>query len=352
MSVALSILAALLVAAALVVAGRFWFGRIAKRRQVESIGIETLGARHWRDALALLVEALGRDGLTAQAELGGPQGAPLGERILRRDGSTVLLIYKHGTAYRIGAPALRDAEKRRQEAGIDEVLIATLGSIDAEGEAQAARMRITCLDGAAVWARVGGSLDPATREAIDAEAEQRIDGPRRLSTIGAAVLGFAIVFWGTNLDQWLFGLGDGADAPAIAATAPRPAPASPAPSPAPSPETPAVDPAPAAADAPASQAPADPAAASAPAPAITVAEETPAERRRAALAKAIAALAEVDRASWSSASTLVLSINARSTIERAFERTCALAGDYPELREIRLQLEAAGGADVRWRRCG
>ena len=294
-----------------------------------------MAARNFRDAQALIVEALGREGMTANAELGGAQGSPQGERILRRGTNTVLLVYKHGTAYRIGAPALRDAEKRRQDAGIDEVVIATLGSVDAEAQAQAARMRITCRDGASVWAMVGNALDPDTRAAIDAEAVQRIEGPRRLSTVGAAVLGFAIVFWGADLDQYLFRFTPAAPGTVVAPEAPAPAPA---------PATVALPGAPQAA------APAPPAAVAAP-PATPAAQDTPAELRRAALAKAIGRLAEVDRASWSSTSTLVLSVNERATIEQAQSRACALAADYPEIRDIRLQFEAADGGDIRWRRC-
>jgi hypothetical protein len=355
MSFLISLAAALAVAIALVLGSRLWFGKIMKRRHAEQIGIEALAARSFRDAQALIVEALGREGLTAQAELGGPQLSPQGERVLRRGDSTVLLVYKHGMGYRIGAPALRDAEKRRQEADIDEVVIATLGSVDAEAQAQAARMRITCRDGAAVWAMVGSALDAGTRTAVDAEAEQRIDGPRRLSTIGAAVLGFAIVFWGADLDQYLVGFATGTPAetatPATSATVAAVAAQAPGPSEAAGAPAPAAIPAAASASAP-PVATATPVIAQQDAAATdAIAQETPAERRRVELAKAIGLLAEVDRASWSSSSTLVLSVNRRATIEQAQQRTCELSAEYPELRDVRLQFEAGGGSDIRWRRC-
>ena len=328
MSVVFALLAAIAVAVALVLASRFWFGRIQKRRHAERIGIEALSARHWRDALGLLVDALGTQGLNAQADLAGSHGAPLGERVLRRGGGTALLIYKHGTTYRIASAALLDAEKRRQEAGIDEVILATLGTVDDDARAQAARMRITCIDGKDMWALVGNRLDGATLAAIEAEAENLIDNPRRLSTIGAAVLGIGIVFWTSDPTALLDLRGDPA-AGAIATTAPAAAP-------------------------PTVHAPPTLSTAMGAAIASPIIEPSAATDPDdlASLANALKGLPGIDRASWSSASTVVLTVNRRATLDAAHEQICALATQHPKLREVRLQLEANDGADVRWRRCG
>ena len=75
------------------------------------------------------------------------------------------------------------------------------------------------------------------------------------------------------------------------------------------------------------------------------------EERRGALAKAITALPEVQRASWSSGSTMIVALRPRISIDRALEAICALAVTYPLVRDVRLQMEASGGAEVRWRRC-
>lgn len=339
MPIVLSLLIAVIVAVGLVLGSRYWFGRVQKRRHAETIGIEAISARHWRDALTLLVSALEDGGLTPGAELSGPQGAPLGERILRRGNATVLLIYKHGTAYRIGSPALRDAEKRRQEAGIDEVLIATLGEVDPEARAQAKRMKVECLDGSSLWGLMSRRLDPTIREAIDTEAEQRIDGPRRMSTLGAAVLGVAIVYWGGGVQE-LIQVGNSQSERTIAAPAP-PA------------NRPAVvaaknPPAPAAAAATAVSELA-PSTASESAVALSLSEALDAER--ATIAKALSALPAINRASWSSGSTVVLTVNRRATLDVAFNEACSLVSQFPALAEVRLQLEASDGSDVRWRRC-
>lgn len=329
MSIVVSILIAVAVAIALVLGSRLWFDRVQKRAHAQRIGIEALDARRWREALDLLVQALGKDGYTQAAEVTGPSGMPLAERHLSRGSSRVLLIYKHGTSYLIGAAALLDAERRRQEAEMDEVIVATLGSLDGDALAQAARMKVSCLDGPAVWSKVRDVLDTATQEAVATEAEALVERPRRLATIGASVLGLAIVVWGGNLDP--------SSIASFAAPEPSPPIATPAPSPAASAEPSVTPPA------------ASPAADTPAAPQAMAAGSD--EERRGALAKAITALPEVQRASWSSGSTMIVALRPRIGIDRGMEAICALAVTYPLVRDVRLQMEASGGAEVRWRRC-
>lgn len=341
MPVVVSILTALAVAVALVFAGRLWFDRVQKRRHAEQIGIEVLNTRRWREALDLLVQALATDGLQQTAEVTSAGGAPMAERILMRGGSRILLIYKHGTTYRIAAPALLDAERRRQEAGLDEVMIATLGTVDADAAPQAERMKVTCIDGPAIWAKVRDVIDATTRDGVASEAEARVERPRRLATIAAAVLGLGIVVWGGNLDNLALGsLTDGApegpSSQSTAAEAPRRR--------APSAEPPSDAALPA--DATTTAAP-DAASQSA----VEAPEVEPAADPRAALAKALAALPEIERASWSSGTTLVVSLAPRISIDAGVGKACGLSGDFPTLRDVRLQVESYGDGDVRWRRC-
>lgn len=329
MSIVVSILIAVAVAIALVLGSRLWFDRVQKRSHAQRIGIEALDARRWREALDLLVQALGKDGYTQAAEVTGPSGMPLAERHLSRGNIRVLLIYKHGTSYLIGSAALLDAERRRQEAEMDEVIVATLGSLDGDALAQAARMKVACLDGPAVWSKVRDVLDTATQDAVATEAEALVERPRRLATIGASVLGLAIVVWGGNLDP--------SSIASFAAPEPSPPIATPAPSAAASAEPRATPPA----ASPTADTPAAP-------QAMATSSD---EERRGALAKAITALPEVQRASWSSGSTMIVALRPRISIDRGMEVTCALTSAYPFLRDVRLQMEASGGAEVRWRRC-
>lgn len=326
MSVVLSILIAVSVAVALVLGSRLWFDRIQKRAYAQRIGIEVLDSRRWRDALDLLVKALAQDGYTQASEVTGPSGMPLAERHLSRGATRVLLIYKHGTSYHIGATALLDAERRRQEAEQDEVIIATLGSLDDDAVAQAARMKITCLDGRMVWAKARGVLDDAARNGVAAEAEALVERPRRLATVGAAVLGFAIIVWGSDLDHWIPApTGVNGAAPAMV-VAPRISPATT--------QAPEVQPV--------ADTGADP---------VAVPRLEAELERRGDIARAITALPEVERASWSSASTMVVALRPRISIDVGVERTCALASVYPMLRDVRLQMESSDGSEVRWRRC-
>jgi hypothetical protein len=226
MSIVVSILIAVAVAVALVLGSRLWFDRVQKRAHAQRIGIEALDVRRWREALDLLVQALAKDGYTQAAEVTGPSGMPLAERHLSRGNSRVLLIYKHGTSYLIGPAALLDAERRRQEAEMDEVIVATLGSLDGDALAQAARMKVACLDGPTVWSKVRDILDSGTQEAVAAEAEALVERPRRLATIAASVLGLGIVVWGGNLDpSSIASFAAPEPSPPMAAPAPAPAPA-------------------------------------------------------------------------------------------------------------------------------
>jgi len=322
MSVVVSLLIALAVAIALVVGSRLWFDRVQKRAHAERIGIEALDARRWREALDLLVLALANDGYTQASEVTGPSGMPLAERHLLRGGSRVLLIYKHGTSYRIGAAALLDAERRRQEAELDEVIVATLGRLEGDALAQAARMKVTCLDGPTIWAKVQDVLDAATRDGVASEAESLVERPRRLATMGASVLGLAIVFWGGRFDREAMDFSAGPAAVQPVAT--------------PSTATRADVPSPVA---------------STGMPSAAAVPDGSIEEHRGALAKAITALPEVQRASWSSGSTMIVALPPRVDIERGVESVCTLTADYPWLREVRLQMEASGGTEVRWRRC-
>lgn len=341
MSVVVSILIAIAVAVGLVLGSRLWFDRVQKRAHAQRIGIEVLNTRRWREALDLLVQALAAEGFVQASEVTGPSGQPLAERHLIRNNNRVLLIYKHGTSYRIGAPALLDAERRRQEAEMDEVIVATLGSLDDDAVAQAGRMKVSCLDGLAVWSKVQGVIDAGTRNGVTAEAEALIERPRRLATIGATVLGMAIVFWGGKLDELAIGSFAATEAPV-----PPPAPAT---SPAPE-QRQALSPSTAIA----ALAPASPATSAAPTAegSDALAPVDSAESQRGAVAKAVTALPDVERASWSSASTMIVALRPRVSIDRGVEQTCALIDDYPVLRDVRLQMEASGGAEVRWRRCG
>lgn len=315
MSSIVSVIVALVLAAGLIFGAHYYFNRIQRRRRWLWIGTEVLASRSWKDGLDLLTKALTAEGGTAEG-LVGDKGVPLAERLLQRADGRTLLVYKHGTAYRIAAPALAEAQRRREEVEAEALCIATLGSIDPAAAKQAERDGIRVLGGDAVWTLVEPFMEERVRNEVAREADEAVKRPRALATAAAALLGAAIV---------VFHLPQGEPAAASMATA--------------------------------TARPAATTSAAAPAPATeTAAENTePAQReaRRAALASAMIDIQGVATASWSSNTTLVVELLPESTIDGVFTASCSLAAQYPELRdEVRLQFESADPAEgVRWRRC-
>jgi hypothetical protein len=326
MTLLLSFVFALALAIALVVAARFWFNRVQKAREVTAIGIEVLAARSWREAMNLMVKALEVDGIVASAELTDPAAAPSGERVLRRGNRSVLLVYKHGTTYRIGQAAVRDVELRREKAGIDEALLATLGQVDDEAKTAAKTMGVELLDAAGVWQKVESLLEERVRADVAREAEEKVRGPRTMATLGATFLGVVIVFFGSQTGERLATFGETSATPSTA-TAQQQNSANPAAQNATTTED----------NQPGIEVPA-------------MSEEAAASVRRAALAQSVMDVSGVERASWSTSTTLVISLSPRVSAESATDAICAMATLYPEVRESRLQFDSVG-AETRWRRC-
>lgn len=313
MSPIVSVIVAALLAVALIFGARHYFNHIQRRRKLIEIGIEVLASRSWKDGIDLLTRALCAEGARVEG-LVGDKGVPLPERLIRQGSNTSLLVYKHGTAYRIAAQALADAQRRREEVGADALCIATLGTVDPDALKQAERDGIRVLDGTALWALVTPFIEDSVQKDVGREADETVKRPRTLATVAAALLGAAIVL-----------LHLPAPGPAPVATT---ATAVPAESP-PTPPTPAVE----------------------ATPADTNAQR---EARRAALASAMIDLAGVETAAWSSTTTLVIDLLPGATVDGVFAASCGLATQYPELRdEVRLQFESDDPAEgVRWRRCG
>ena len=330
MTLLLSSVFGIALAIALVAGARFWFNRIQKAKEITAIGMEVLATRSWREALALMVKALEVDGMVAGTELADVNGATSGERLLRRGNRSVLLVYKHGTTYRIGQAAVRDVELRREKAGIDEAILATLGQVDEEARAAAKTMGLELLDGPGAWLKIENLLEDRVRADVAREAEEKVRGPRTMATLGAMFLGAVIVFFGSQAGERLGTMGDmsgtstDTGSPQTNAAAPAAAKA-PAPAPALEANSPAVE-------------------------VLAISEDAAAAVRRAALAQAVMDVPGIDRASWSTATTLVISLSRRVTPETATDAICAMAQIYPEVHESRLQFDSVG-AETRWRRC-
>lgn len=313
-----SILVAVAVAVALILGARLYFDRVERRKAELRIGIEVLASRSWKEGLELIASALQAVGGASEILL-SDKGVPLPERLLTADGKRTLLIYKHGTTYRIGSPALADALRRQEEIGAHALCIATLGTFEPAAVAQAERDGVRLLGGATLWPLVEGHVDGRIREEVGREASESLARPRTLATAAAALVGAAIVV--VNLPDGGSIAGETAGSSMIV----------------PSPSTPRSDAAPAP--------PSGGAAVAATAPALE-------EARRAALVASLIDLQGVEAAQWSSNTTIVIDLLPQHGVDGVFAAACGLAAKYPELHDIRLQLESEDPAEgVRWRRC-
>lgn len=311
----IALIAALLVGAALVVGARFWFSRVQKRKAIERIGIEVMASRSWKDGVDLLARAVTAEGGWQIENLASPQGQPTPERLLIHGDRRALLVYKHGTNYRIGTSVLVEGERRRQDVGASELWVATLGTVEPAARTQAERTGVTLLDGPALWARASSALEPRIRSDVEREAEDSVKRPRDIATLAGTVLVLALVV--VNLPDQL--LGGGSDVAAPTASAPRAA--APAPRAAPTQDENEMG-------------------------------ETTREARRAALAAELVDVEGVLGAAWSSNTTMVISLSPAADIDAVFVQACTLSAQYVELTESRLQFESDDPTiGVRWRRC-
>jgi len=314
-------IAAFLLGAALVIGVGFWFNRVQKCKAVERIGIEVMAARSWKEGLELLARSIVAEGGWRTENLASPQGQPTPERLLIQGGRRVLLVYKHGTSYRIGPNALTESARRRQDVGATELWIATLGTVEPEAQALADRTKVTLVDGKALWERANGMLEPRIRSDVDREAAESVKRPRAIAmlAIAAVALTLVIVSLPEQLPRSDIG-GDGVTAPTLR------------------PDTrPAVRP-----QAPAAQSGGQ-----------AAMDQDTLTARRAALAVELVDVDGVIGAAWASSTTVVISLAPSADIDAVFVKACTRSSRYAELTGSRLQFESGDPAvGVRWRRCG
>ena len=94
--------AAALVGLAGMVVTALWFGVARRRRAETALGVQALADLKWRDGIAVVLDALKREGYAAD-ETASVAGT---ETMLLKDGERILLDYKHGTSYCLGSSAV------------------------------------------------------------------------------------------------------------------------------------------------------------------------------------------------------------------------------------------------------
>jgi restriction system protein len=321
--------AAVLVGLVGLVVTALWFGVARRRRAEAALGVQALADLKWRDGIAVVLDALRREGygVDESASVAGS------ETMLLRDGERILLDYKHGTSYCFGSPAVAEFFSSLRLRGANRGILATLGTLE-PGTAAAAGSSIELVDGAHLWTRVRGHVD---ERLLDSVRRQAAAGTQRGIWAGAgasvvlAVLAFFVV------DRLPAAL-DQASARDLGAAA---VPAVPAP----------IASAPARSEDPVLRQLNATAAAMA-----EVAKLTPAQlaQRRADAARQVSKLPQVSNAAWSAQRTLLLLLNHTDGKDEALiTETCRILLQHEELRFTRIQLNPPQDSTqaVRWRLC-
>ncbi|HMB43912.1 MAG TPA: protein kinase, partial [Luteimonas sp.] len=143
----------------------YWFGVYRWRKRECAAGIDSLANMKWRDCVALVREAMRRDGYedVPASEQPGDSGDNF---LLHRGDELVLLSYKHGTAYRIGDADLREFASDIQMQGAGRGILATLGSSESVAGDLVKRYGIEVIDGATLWRKVRPFLPVDIRKQV------------------------------------------------------------------------------------------------------------------------------------------------------------------------------------------
>jgi len=297
-------------------AGSAWLWLVRRRQDEAAAGVRALAGMRWREFSHFVVDAMRHRGYDVDVNAEALERGQQSDFILQRDGKRWLLSCKHGSAYRIGAPAVKELEDALRFNGAAGGLLVTTGQIQADARAAATRAKVELLGGPALWNEIAPLLPESLRDQLATAAEQRAKRQVGMAWAAALVAGLAVGF-----------LAGGGDAP-VPAPAPvtTPVPARPVPQPASAPEATVGTPA-----------PLDPAA-----------QE---ELDRVTVADRVSNLPGVENAVWSTRSTLLVFL-ADDEVDR-LPQVCSVLEHYEVLRTSRIQLQPPAGSTrpVRFRQC-
>jgi hypothetical protein len=327
------------------VATATWFGVSRRRKEEAELGVEALATMKWRDCIALVLEALHREGYPRAADTQEEAGAT--EFMLEHEGARVLLGYKHGTAYRLGEANVREFAANVRMRGAREGILCTLGTLEPDAAAAAEAARVELFDGRALWRKLRPLVpEPMLRE-VRGDAVGRTRWGLWLGAGGSLLAGLAI-----------FAIGQTLATPAVVSAPPHASVATPAAPPV------AADAAPVATGATAASVPSPPSDQAmlrelqdSARRMEEVSQLTPEQRaeRRADTARQLKRMGSVDAVSWSGPRTLTLRLNHTDGKDKALlDDVCRAVIQHEELRYTRIQIEPPEGAAqpaVRWRLC-
>ena len=320
-------MAAVFVAAAGLAVTAFWFG-VSRRRKAEiELGIQSVATLKWRDCIAIVLEALQREGyqVLADSSNGGT------DYLLRQGDKKVLLDYKHGTAYRLGEASVREFEAAVRLRGASRGILITLGLIEHRAATVAAEGHVQLIDGIHLWPKLRPFLDDKLLEQVHAQAAAATRKGIWKGLLASGLAGVGVLVLGQVMTSAAPAAPASTIAPSIQPTG---LPAAPKP----------------AQDAMLQQLNATAEAMEA------VARLSPEQlaKRRVEAAKQVSQISQVDAAEWSAPRTLLINLNRTDGKDKVLvAEACRILLQNEEMRFTRIQLNPPTDSTqaVRWRLC-
>lgn len=283
-------------------------------------GLEYLAGLRWGDFIRLVLRAMHAAGYATIGDDGKPTDGLTSDGkdiLLKRGAQRTLLSCKHGSSSVVSAQAVLGLGKSAELRGASAVIVVTPGRFDAEARRVATQQQVELIDGEHLWPKVRPFIPEQMLPGGKANDSTNQNAPL-LAWGGAAVLAIVVGLLAYNMQAPI----EREPETVVAAPANAPGPAAPATS----------------------------------APMVASEEQIPtdeallAERRREA-ADTISTLFGVARASWSTQSTLLVTLS--SAEADPISELCPLLERYAELASSRVQLQPPPGSDrpVRFVQC-
>lgn len=309
-----------------------WFG-VSRRRKAETeIGIQSLATMKWRECIAVVLEALQREGYrqTADSTATGDGGT---EFLLTRGDEKVLLGYKHGTAYRLSGASVREFASALHLRGAHSGILLTLGSAEGAAGEVAKSCNVQLIDGTALWPRVRQFIQPQMLVQVRSQAAARTRKGLWAGAASSILAGATIYLFGNSVP-----------APTAPVTASVPVAKDSAPPAGVNAQAPRSDEAMLKQINATARAMAE----------VARLSTTELAQRRAHAAKKVSLIAQIDTAAWSAQRTLLVTLNKTDGKDKVLiDEVCRILTQYEEMRFTRVQLESPpdSGLAVRWRLC-
>src|SRR5688572_832688 len=228
MFTASSILLALVVMLGIGAASTFYLWTIRRHQDAAAAGIRALSAMRWREFSRFVLDAMrhrGYDVLTPDDETERGQQT---EFLLSKGGQRSLLSCKHGSAYRLAAPAVSELAENLRFQSATSGLLVTPGQIEPAARAPAREAGIELIDGATLWPEIAPLLPHSLTDEVTHLADMRAKRQIGFAWLGAVALGAVVAMLGAGREP--------VPQPPAAAVTQRPVAVAPAPvAPAPAP---------------------------------------------------------------------------------------------------------------------